>query len=240
MSSFRILYFAKLSEILFKNALFISSLSSGKWLIPLVPFIFEKLILFNRERAHFVVMSIVPPFSFSSVLSLNTKIPIPPAMTTCALSTPPATLSLRMYALTGLLYCQSFKGRPRSECGETLSLFFTRTTLKKNFDATYRAFVYFSPQLLAQMTDSFCRTILNRLRGHFGSSLRSVCSVFTAFSSSEGDRFFHLSITNSDLSFLLAWLRNWGFDFPISSVLHSLISTYFYWITTKNVSFIHR
>lgn len=38
MSSFRILYFAMLSEILFKNARFISSLSSGKWLIPLVPF----------------------------------------------------------------------------------------------------------------------------------------------------------------------------------------------------------
>lgn len=31
------------------------------------------------------------------------------------------------------------------------------------------------------MTDSFCRTILNRITGHLSSSLRSVCSVFTAF-----------------------------------------------------------
>lgn len=87
-------------------------------------------------------------------------------MTVCALTTPPATLSLRMYALTRSSYCSSLSGRPRGEYGKTLSVFLLGQPWKKCFGAAYRAFGYFSPQVLTKMAGSFCRTILNRRTGH--------------------------------------------------------------------------
>lgn len=140
-------------------------------------------------------------------------------MTVCALTTPPATLSLRMYALTRSSYCSSLSGRPRGEYGKTLSVFYWEsvwvlrivlsvTSLSKSSLKWQAAFA--GPFLIAE-------------RAIYGS-----------------DGFFHFSITqSSDLCFLNCMFSicvgsgmagELVVDFPMSVVLPSLILASFYCI----------
>lgn len=79
--------------------------------------------LFNIERVHSFVMSILPHFLLQQCAVFEQHDPFGPGYDSCALTTPPATLSLQMYTLTRSSYCSSLSGRPRGEYAKTLSVF---------------------------------------------------------------------------------------------------------------------
>lgn len=145
-------------------------------------------------------------------------------MTVCALTTPPATLSLRMYALTRSSYCSSLSGRPRGEYGKTLSVFLLGLLPWKSVWVL---------RIVLSVT-SLPKSSLKWQAAFAGPFLIAEQAIYG------GDGFFHFSITqSSDLCFLNCMFSicvgsgmagELVVDFPMSVVLPSLILASFYWI----------
>lgn len=137
-------------------------------------------------------------------------------MTVCALTTPPATLSLRMYALTRSSYCSSLSGRPRGEYGKTLSVFLLGLPWKSVWVLRIVLSVTSLPKSSLKWQAAFAGPFLIAERAIYGR-----------------DGFFHFSITQSrNLCFLNCMFSicvgsdmagESVVDFPMSVVLPSLI-----------------
>lgn len=106
-------------------------------------------------------------------------------MTVCALTTPPATLSLRMYPLTRS-YCSSLSGRPRGEYGKTPSVLLLGLPWKSVWVLRIVLSVTSLPKSSLKWQAAFAGPFLIAEQAIYG-----------------GDGFFHFSITqSSDLCFL--------------------------------------
>lgn len=142
--------------------------------------------LFNIERVHSFVMSILPQFLLQQCAVFEQHDPFGPGYDSCALTTPPTTLSLRMYALTRSSYCSSLSGRPRGEYGKTLSVFLLGLPWKSVCVLRVVLSVTSLPKSSLKWQATFAGPFLIAERAIY-----------------EGDGFFHFSITqSSDLCFL--------------------------------------
>lgn len=84
--------------------------SSGKCLIPFVPFLFISPILFMKEQAQVLLSITGPPYCCRRVLSDANRNPFAAEITILLLTIPPLIRNFCIYSCTNLSWCPSFKG----------------------------------------------------------------------------------------------------------------------------------